>query len=205
MIKVIDDFVNPAYSKGIESAILGENFPWIWCSNISDQTAKSSKTSFGFTHKLVNETNSQPVSDFYQFLLPMFLQALELTNASGVIRARGDMTVFSGKQITYEPHIDMQEKNISVIFYVNDSDGDTIIYKEKYQSEGASLSDPSYTSLGKPPNIKPVIPKTLTEEERVTPKANRLLLFNGEHWHTGQSPTKHSRRVLINFNLGNSE
>ena len=99
----------------------------------------------------------------------------------------------------------MQEKNISVIFYVNDSDGDTIIYKEKYQSEGASLSDPSYTSLGKPPNIKPVIPKTLTEEERVTPKANRLLLFNGEHWHTGQSPTKHSRRVLINFNLGNSE
>ena len=25
----------------------------------------------------------------------------------------------------------MQEKNISVIFYVNDSDGDTIIYNEK--------------------------------------------------------------------------
>ena len=205
MIKVIDDFVNPSYYKGIKSAVLGQAFPWLWCSNISDQTAKPSKTSFGFTHKLVDERDSQPVSDFYQFLLPMFLQALEKTNAGSVIRARGDMTVFSGKQITYEPHIDMLTKNISAIFYVNDADGDTIIYREKYQSEEDSLSDPSYHSLGQRPNMKPEIPKTLTEEERVTPKANRLLLFNGEHWHTGQSPIKHSRRVLINFNLGNSE
>jgi hypothetical protein len=36
--------------------------------------------------------------------------------------------------------------------------------------------------------------------ERVSPKANRLVLFDGNLLHTGSSPTKHKNRILINSN-----
>ena len=190
MIKVIDNFINAAYYKTLENGILtsfGSGMPWYWNSCISGGDSNL----FGFSHSLYDA--GKPTSSAYEFLLPMFIQAKEETDAKVFLRARADMTVTSGEQITYEPHIDMPEHNehINTIFYIGDSDGDTIIYKEKF-----------YPSI---PYVEPKLPKTLTEENRVTPKANRLVIFNGEHWHTGQSPKEHNRRVIINLNFGKDD
>ena len=123
----------------------------------------------------------------------MFIQAKAETAAKVLLRARGDMTVVSGEQITYEPHIDMpkHKEHINMIFYVGNSDGDTIIYKEKFFQQT--------------PYVEPKLPKTLTEEQRVSPKANRLVIFSGEHWHTGQSPKEHSRRLFLNLNFAKDD
>ena len=46
--------------------------------------------------------------------------------------------------------------------------------------------------------------RKLTEEKQFKAKSketNRVVIFSGEHWHTGQSPKEHSRRVLINSNF----
>ena len=143
-----------------------------------------------------------PMSPYYKFLLPLFLQASEEIDAKVLLKARGDMTVFSEEQITYEPHIDMprHKEHINMILYIGPTstysqpiDGDTIIYKEKF--------------FPQIPYVEPetVIPKTLTEEQRITPKANRLVIFSGEHWHTGQSPKKHSRRLILNLNFAKDD
>ena len=186
MIRVIDDFANAEYYKVIESGVL-TNFVWSWASDISG----GSLNLFGFSHKLFDA--GKPASRFYEFLLPLFLQAQGETDAEILLRARGDMTVNFGEQITYEPHIDMpwHKEHINMIFYIGDSDGDTIIYEEKY--------------LLQEPYIKPDLPKTLTEQQRVSPKANRLVIFSGEHWHTGQSPKNHSRRVILNLNFAKDD
>ena len=188
MIKVIDNFVNPAYYEAIEECLL-DKCPWIWTPSITDAelTEKDvTATVFGFSHRIFH---GKPESQFYHFLLPMFLQAKEEINAKAFLRARADMTVIAGEQVTYEPHIDMSKiyGHINMVFYIGNSDGDTIIYKEKF--------------FPKKPYIEPALPKTLTEEQRVTPKANRIVIFNGEHWHTGQSPKNHNRRVIINSNF----
>lgn len=197
MIRVIDDFVNPAYYKAIENCIL-TNFVWGFSSNISGGTASSFR-SFGFSHNLFDAGN--PVSQFYGFLSPMFIQAQEETAAKVLVRARSDMTVVSGEQVTYPPHIDMPQHkdHINMIFYVGDSDGDTIIYKEKYFPQ--ELAVDSQQAKTEQVHSTDIVPKTLTVEQRVTPKANRLVIFNGEHWHTGQSPKDHSRRVILNLNF----
>ena len=190
MIKVIDNFVNASYYDVMESNILSTGFPWGFHSSVTNADIKdTSSNMFGFTHMIFDA--GKPSSQSYQFLLPMFLMAKEETDGKILIRARGDMTVFSDEQVTYEPHIDMarHKDHVNMIFYVGDSDGDTIIYKETF------LPVMYDTYL-------PELPKKLTEMQRVTPKANRLVIFNGDHWHTGQSPKEHSRRVLINFNLG---
>jgi hypothetical protein len=45
----------------------------------------------------------------------------------------------------------------------------------------------------------------MKEMERVSPKANRLVLFDGSFLHTGCSPTKHKNRILINSNYMKKE
>ena len=74
----------------------------------------------------------------------------------------------------YMPHY-------SAVYYVNDSDGDTIIYDQQFQGN-------------------PNPPLELTEKRRIDPKANRLLLFNGKYFHTGSSPAKNKNRIIINGN-----
>ena len=215
MIRVIDDFIHPSYYNAIENNVL-QNFVWKWSSsisggNVSIDNADSSRL-FGFSHLIFDAGKSS--SQFYEFLLPFFIQAQSETDAKDFLRARGDMTVISGEQVTYQPHIDMpsHKDHINMIFYIGDSDGDTIIYKEKYSLPKKNFypfleSEPKmnfYTG----PQVKTklvhsteLVPKTLTVEQQVTPKANRLVIFNGEHWHTGQSPKNHSRRVILNLNF----
>ena len=76
------------------------------------------------------------------------------------------------------PHIDLDEgfEHIVVLYYVIDSDGDTIIYNERTQS-------PSYT-----------------EKQRVSPKQGRVVIFEGGQYHTAAQPTK-GTRCIVNYNL----
>ena len=91
------------------------------------------------------------------------------------------MVTWSGKEdFIHPPHDDFSFPNTASVYYVNESDGDTIFY-----------------------NVKPAdVPKDkdLKEYDRVTPKANRLVIFDGDLLHTGCSPTKHKNRILINSN-----
>ena len=65
------------------------------------------------------------------------------------------------------------------LYYVCDSDGDTIIYNERHQ----------------PAN------KVYTVKQKVTPKQGRMVLFDGSLYHTAEQP-EHNVRCVVNYNLG---
>ena len=67
--------------------------------------------------------------------------------------------------------------HLTLLYYINDTDGDTILYNEKFD-EG-----------------KEVI---LTEMARVSPKAGRAVLFNGNLYHSPSVPTT-GYRAVINY------
>ena len=107
-------------------------------------------------------------------------QILDVTDCDFIIRARADMVTWSKEDYTHPAHTDFPFPNTASVFYVNETDGDTIFY-----------------------NVKPDdVPKDkeLKEYDRVSPKANRLVIFDGDLLHTGCSPTKHKNRILINSN-----
>ena len=81
--------------------------------------------------------------------------------------------------IVDSPHIDLDpgDEHIVVLYYVNDSDGDTIIYNEREESS------------------------TYTEKQRVTPKQGRVVIFDGRQYHTAQQPSN-GTRCIVNYNLG---
>ena len=76
------------------------------------------------------------------------------------------------------PHIDLHHReHLVVLYYVCDSDGDTIIYNEREQSN------------------------TYTIKQKVTPKQGRMVLFDGGLYHTAEQPLNNVRCV-VNYNLG---
>ncbi len=75
-------------------------------------------------------------------------------------------------------HQDSDEECVSMIYYVNDTDGDTYLFNEFYK--------------------KDVVP-TLTIAKRVTPKKNRVVLFDSRRYHASSNPRNSRDRIVINF------
>ena len=69
------------------------------------------------------------------------------------------------------------------MYYVVDSDSDTVIYKNNYEN-GMTV-----------PNMKDLI-----ENKRVTPKKGRVVVFDGYFWHTACQP-ENNKRLIINYNV----
>lgn len=68
------------------------------------------------------------------------------------------------------PHIDADRDHLVILYYVNDSDGDTLLFNDK-----------------------------LDIIRRVKPKKGRMLLFEGNTLHTSSHPTKSDYRMCINI------
>jgi hypothetical protein len=87
-------------------------------------------------------------------------------------------------------HTDYERPHQTALIYIDDSDGDTVVYKDRYNPIIKVHSDDHWNR----------IKLSATEEMRVSPKKNRVLLFNGLHYHTGTMPIKSPRRIVININ-----
>ena len=107
---------------------------------------------------------------------------IKATGSKDIFRSRLDMTVNRGESIVLDPHVDFFFPHISSILYINNSDGNTIIYNQKY-------------------NDHDKYDQKLIVKEEIEPVANRLLIFDGLFIHTGCTPSKNNRRILINSNF----
>ena len=67
---------------------------------------------------------------------------------------------------------------IVALYYVCDSDGDTVIYNETEQSE------------------------TYTIKSSITPKQGRMVIFDGSLYHAAEQPINSNTRCVVNYNLG---
>ena len=190
--KVIDNFLPKGYHNHLLSLMNTNDgiFTWNAKQNISIQGMPGdSLHDFGFNHVLDNN------SPFHMLFYPMLLSALDVAKSMNekithIKRARADMTTYTGgKEHTHPPHVDFFDlEHISCVYYVNDSDGDTILYNELFD----------VTFRGEDAYNKRVA--NLTELYRCSPKANRAFFFNGLNMHTGQSPSKNKTRTIINSN-----
>jgi hypothetical protein len=80
-----------------------------------------------------------------------------------------------------EIHVDNFEMHKTLVYYINDSDGDTILFDKLWE-----------------PGIKEYAVKTA---ERVTPKQGRIVCFNGLRFHAPSNPIHNRRRYVLNINF----
>ena len=182
---VIDDIIDLDYQEQIRSILLGEvnygdyEFPWYYTKDVTKSDLPNSQNRPAFSHLYV-KSYGQVLSEFHEIFLDLITvccHRLKMTEVN-VIQGNSFLQLpLSTEKVKVDtPHIDTDDKHFVMLYYVVDSDGDTIIYNEKVESE-------EYT-----------IKKT------VTPKQGRVVLFDGGLFHTAEQPTK-GTRCIVNYDL----
>jgi hypothetical protein len=193
-IKIIDNFLPEDFQNYSNELLTGSNFPWYFnAATIVDKNLVKhlldSKTYDvpQFTHTFVREgQNTSGASNLFAPIV-QFLVANEDLGSFEINRVKANLTWPSINCSTDHhcpAHVDITEdvkrplKGFTAIYYVNDSDGDTIFFKDR-------------TDL----NVD------LEEITRVTPKKGRLVLFDMNVVHAGQVPINTQSRVVLNMNF----
>lgn len=177
MIKVYDNIVSEDLQEAIKTSLFDNTTTWNYLSDITKYPGKDQQRA-GFLHEMV--FNGEVLSPFAYHTLPIITNTLVRSNKEldKVINIRSflqlPLNIDTSEVDT--PHIDLHSPHLAMVYYVVDSDGDTIIYNETKESN------------------------TYTEQRRVTPKQGRVVIFNGLTWHTARQP-KENVRCIINCNI----
>ena len=177
MIKVIKDFLTSEKADIIERDLLGFNFMWFWNSStlgygeVDNFKTKNTVDTGQFVHRLMNNWNNENTkSPVYEG----FMKVFDNVNYEIATRIKCNLLLNkTGYKKSYHlpVHMDNEEKGFkSLLYYINDSDGDTIFFNKK-----------------------------LKEIKRVKPKKNTAVLFDSNILHCGSNPIKSNMRGVINF------
>lgn len=176
-IKIFDDLIDTHLQDYYESVIFGktskgEILPTVDFTVKYELTAKDGDfVPLSFIHVLKSSFKTSP--HFENFgKIPLAVCRHLKTNLKDVHFARIFLTTPYKTSLEYAaPHVDMGIPHWVVLYYVNDSDGDTVFF-DKHN------------------NIV----------ERVTPKKGRVVFFNGNILHGGGIP-KEFPRCAVNFDI----
>ena len=198
-IYVFDDIIEKPYQELIKETLIGgdkppsvdvveEEFPWYYTSDVTDNSHEGPfQGRFGFSHLYVT-TEEGIVSNFHNLFSGLIKNSCKKLKIKKVDILQGRSFLSTPTNIPKEdvdtPHYDIDALHFVMLYYVNDSDGDTIIYNEK------SKFNDDY------PDDK----MNFTIKKKVSPKQGRVVLFDGRHFHTAEQPN-HNLRCIVNYDL----
>ena len=182
MIKVFDDIVDIFDQEIIKHQVMNET----WVQYVDDVSIKNNQHQRrpGFKHifdtEILHDSINQVVKNCNK----------EIKNKGEIRESRSFLqlplnTDFAGTGVD-SPHLDRFTPHLVFLYYVCDSDGDTIIYDYKTKKEG---DVPFFEDL--------------KELKRITPKQGRVVIFDGMYWHTAEQPKK-DVRCILNFNISSN-
>ena len=172
MIEIFDDVLSPRYFEKIVNYVTSNNIYWV-----CDHTGGLEDEHLSFAN--LSDRDGSP--QHAEFSMGIFFHLMDAVNKeyTQLNRIRYGLITRGVSQITNLAHIDDKNnlKQKVALFYLNDTDGETYIYKNKH---------PNYDNL--------------VVDKKIMPKPNRLVIFDGDVIHASSTPTKTQLRYAINFN-----
>jgi hypothetical protein len=196
-VYVFDNFIDLKYQEKIKNILMGdyqykkEDFPWHYIEDVTAAGDFDSQHRAALSHEFVNyidnaQMNTKQscvVSKFHEFILPMLKSSCKKIGVNNIDILQGrsflQFPLNLKDRSVDNPHRDLWDTNnfFVVLYYVCDSDGDTVIYNETEESDVYTL------------------------KQKVSPKEGRVVVFDGTLMHTAEQPLNNTRCV-INYNLG---
>ena len=194
-IYVFDDIIDLDLQEEIKNVLVSDYvyynqpFPWYYVDDITVSfNDPNSQRRSGFTHEYVEyegkeKSTGKQLSRFHNLFLPILKNAclkMEIKDVN-VLQGRSFLQLplnLKNRDVD-TPHRDIYDRDnfFVVLYYVCDSDGDTIIYNETKESDQYTI------------------------KQRVTPKQGRVVIFDGLLMHTAEQPLNNTR-CIVNYNLG---
>jgi hypothetical protein len=178
-IYIFDQVIDQAYQMQLHQAFVGEmSAPWYLLEDVAYPSSEVTVKQPGLVHPLWDQ---QQLSPLYDLVIPMVDTAMSKINLTvrSVIRARSFLQFPRDTNRINHPHIDYNHPHWVCLYYVNDSDGDTVIYNQSAVE-------------GKPTEF--------TVAQTVSPRQGRCVIFPGDRYHSSSTPTQ-DYRCIINFDI----
>jgi len=190
LTKLLDNALSEDCFLDIKNIIFSDDFPWFYTKTAYGDKSKLSL--FGYSYS--NTVFAHGV--FYDAQAPLIFSITKklLDNAGedvkSVERIRIGSIPATEKTLVHDAHVDFIDSHKTGLFYLNDADGDTIIYNERFDIESKVDAYTQYTD----------IKECLTVRDRITPKSNRFFCFDGLLYHSSSTTTSVDRRIVMNIN-----
>jgi hypothetical protein len=186
---IVDDIISLEMQEKIKETLFKGRFPWFYLNDTTYPTEISENApAMSHYYRKDYKTNSQ----FYSLVEDIGDKGAELYgfDYKDVLQVRSflqfPLNTDWRKEFVDKLHCDFDIKHLVVLYYVLDSDGDTIIVNKQFEEETGIDILLNYTDY-----------EVL---HRITPKQGRAVIFNGNYYHTAEQPTN-GIRCIINFNL----
>ena len=191
---IIDNLLPKPVEQSIFDMVTGSSFPWthhrysVSSKDLSQHfyTNEPVKDHTQFRHGFAR--HDEVTSEYYKYiqLLSLGFEGRTGLQTKGKYRIKANLLVKQDGPVLQPPHVDcmdMLDGNTdclnykTLLYYINDSDGDTIFYNEYFTGEPVGL---------------------VTEQQRVSPKRGRAVIFDSNQIHSGSCPSINNTRIVIN-------
>ena len=182
-LQIFDDLLNDKETSHIENFLRDPKFPWFLSNGFNHYTVDQSTYSKNFledrdefvllTHTFyldgLKNSDNYLLSDF------IFTKFLERTKIpfEKLVRSKSNLQLARiTNKIHTTPHVDSHEKHKVVIYYANDTDGDTFFFNSNLEIINS-----------------------------VSPKKGRFIMFDGDILHAAGFNKNSDMRINVNFNF----
>ena len=195
-VTVIDDFIDEDYQEEIKNILVGTRpflyedeqipFDWYFIDDVTDAFAERHQKRSALVHEYARpEWGEDEDDEFNNLFVPLLSEVCRKMNFENlnIIQGRSflQFPLHLKDKTPDTPHVDIENKeHLVALYYVCDSDGDTIIYNER-KDQGLEA-------------------KSYTIKEKITPKQGRMVIFDGTLYHTAEQP-QNNIRCVVNYDL----
>lgn len=188
---IVNNLIPKGYQNQLEEDIIQVNFPWMY---IEDVTYNGYGNNSGLVHSVYDFGRSP--SDYLSFIKPLVYSLEEVVDKKiekllririGFLTPRAD---FNFKHNT--PHVDFLYPHYTACYYINDSDGDTIMFDQTISDMGLDINSQVLLNYS--------ATTTFTESARCGPQKGTAFIMDGRHFHASTSPKINKRRLVATVN-----
>tara|TARA_Y100001973_G_C5082854_1_gene273372 strand:+ start:223 stop:807 length:585 start_codon:yes stop_codon:yes gene_type:complete len=193
-VKVFDNIITKSEQENLKNVLYGPEFCWYYISDVTTpQNKKQQRPALTHIYMKDGTVNSE-YYDIIKKISDNVNKKIKKNLKPTLVRSFLQFPLnqnYTGTDID-TPHIDLHIPHTVYLYYVNDCDGDTVLYN--YKSKKLTEQDV----------VKKVTDIPFYEDikikKKITPKQGRVVVFDGMTWHSSTQPTK-GPRTIINFDM----
>lgn len=187
----IENLVPSSFADDLEDIFLSDYFPWYYNKNtVADNfyygNNKDVIESPQFTHTIIMQNREpsvvlkdvKPIVYFLEEKLNLKIQSVDRIKAN-LLQPFPNFTARNFNPPHWDADYRIQPNTLSMVYYVNDSDGETVLFNKQLPDDANNLS---------------MLHKS-------TPKKGKCVIFPSNRWHSSSNPVNNDRRVILNFVL----
>jgi len=177
---IFENIISKTHQDYIENLFFSSHFPWYYNHDPTFSGQKSDRGST-FSSSLLNENYK---SEFVDILLPIAFSCIDKVDIKGsnIFNIRSFLHIKNEVDLANRKdslHVDNDFDHLVILYYVNDSDGNTEITNKIF---GESII-----------NEETII-------KSIQPQKGKCVVFDGKYYHRSTHP-QYSDRCIVNFNL----